>query len=105
MSLFFLPSFVAAQFVVEEERETPSKFAMQGLDTLNTTIGAINIFLGLLFIISLIGLVVAGIRFIIAGGSEDMLNSARTISLASIMGAIFSLIGYILVNSIKHFII
>lgn len=104
-SLLFLPFFSFAQFVVEEERDTPSTFAKQGLDTLNTTVGAINISLGILFLTSLIGLVVAGVRFVIAGGSESMLDSARKISLASIMGTIFSLVGYLLVNTIKHFII
>lgn len=105
VSLLFLPLFSFAQFVVEEERETPSTFAKQGMDTLNVTIGAINISLGVLFLTSIIGLVVAGVRFVIAGGSESMLDSARKISLASIMGVIFSLVGYLLVNTIKHFII
>lgn len=105
MGLFFVPFSSFAQFVVEEEREVPSTFAKQGLSTLNTTVGAINISLGLLFLVSLIGLIVAGVRFVIAGGSEKMLDSARKISLASVMGVIFSLIGYLLVNTIKYFII
>ncbi len=105
LNLFFIPVLSFAQFVVEEERETPSKFAQQGLETLNNTVAAINVFLGLLFLFSIIGLLIAGVRFVIAGGSEEMLNSARTISMASVMGIIFSLIGYILVNSIKHFVI
>ncbi|MBT3356393.1 hypothetical protein HN784_01420 [bacterium] len=105
LSILTSPLLVSAQFIVEEEREVPSTFAQQGLKTLNTTIGAINIFLGIFFLVSIIGLIVAGIRFIIAGGSESMLNSARKISIASVVGIISSLIGYLLINTIKHFII
>lgn len=104
-ALMLLPYAALADFVVEEERETPSQYAQQGLQTLNITARAINVFLGLLFLTSVIGMFVALVKFIIAGGSEEMLNSARKISLASLMGIIFSLIGYILINTIKLFFV
>lgn len=105
LNALFLPSFALAQFVIEEKRETPSQFAQQGLETLNITVGAINVFLALLFLSSIIGLLVAGVRFVIAGGSEGTLSSARKTALASIMGLIFSLVGYLIINTIKHFVI
>lgn len=100
-----IPQKLLGAFIVEEKRETPSEFAQQGVQTLNVVISAINVFLGLLFVSSLIGLIVAGVRFVIAGGSESMLDTAKTTSIASIIGLVFSLVGYIIVNTIKHFVI
>jgi len=103
--LLATPLTAFAAFVVEEKQEIPSEFAQQGLQTLNITVSAINVFLSLFFLVSIIGLCVATVRFIIAGGNEEILNSAKKISLASVMGVVFSLIGYLLVNTIKYFVI
>lgn len=109
IKLFFLsflllnPFWVFAQFV-EEERETPSDFSLEGLKAFSTITDTINIFLALLFITSILGFVFAGIKFVIAGGSEDTLGSARKTLLASTVGFILSLVGYVVINVIKHFI-
>lgn len=88
-----------------EQSNSPSEFARHGLETLNKTISAVNVFLALLFLASIIGLVISGIKFVIAGGSEGTLESARRTGLASVVGLILSLVGYVIVNVIKHFIV
>lgn len=95
---------VSAQTIIEQG-EKPSELSQHGLETLNTMVGAINVFLALLFIVSIIGLFVSGIKFIIAGGGETTLESARKIGIASIVGLLLSLVGYVIVNIIKHFIV
>jgi hypothetical protein len=90
---------------VVEQGEQPSEFAQHGLETLNKTISAVNVFLALLFITSIMGLIVSGIKFLIAGGDEGTLESARKTGIASIVGFLLSLLGYVIVNIIKHFIV
>ncbi|MEA1926353.1 MAG: hypothetical protein U9M90_03915 [Patescibacteria group bacterium] len=106
IALIFLiqPQASIAQ-TVTEQGDIPSEFAQHGLETLNKMIGAINVFLALLFIVSIIGFVVSGIKFIIAGGDEGMLESARKTGIASVVGFLLSLVGYVIINIIKHFIV
>lgn len=102
-----LPYFARAggSHTVIEQGQQPSEFAQHGLETLNKTIGAVNVFLALLFITSILGLIVSGIKFLIAGGDEGTLESARKTGIASIVGFLLSLLGYVIVNIIKHFIV
>lgn len=102
-ALLLLPFATLAQFV-EEEKETPSDFSLQGLETFNTITDTINIFLALLFITSILGFLFSGVKFIIAGGDEGTLGGARKTMLASVIGFVLSLVGYIIINVIKHFI-
>ncbi len=88
-----------------EQSNSPSEFAEHGLETLNKTISAVNVFLALLFIASIMGLVVSGVKFVIAGGDEGVLESARRTGIASLVGVFLSLIGYVIVNVIKHFVV
>lgn len=102
--LFFLtPFLIHAQFV-EEQTETPSEFSIQGRETFNTVIDAMNIFLALLFVSSVLGLIISGIKFVVAGGDEGVLGGARKTGVASLVGLILSLIGYVIINVIKHFL-
>jgi hypothetical protein len=102
-----LPYFSGAadSHTVVEQGQQPSEFAQHGLETLNKTISAVNVFLALLFITSILGLIVSGIKFLIAGGDEGTLDSARKTGIASIVGFLLSLLGYVIVNIIKHFIV
>ena len=102
-----LPYIVGATdtHTVIEQGQQPSEFAQHGLETLNKTISAVNVFLALLFITSVLGLIVSGIKFLIAGGDEGTLEGARKTGIASVVGLLLSLVGYVIVNIIKHFIV
>jgi len=102
-AFFLAPLLTNAQFV-EQPKETPSEFSIQGRETFNTVIDAMNVFLALLFVSSLIGLVISGIKFIVAGGDEGVLGGARKTGMASLVGIILSLVGYVIINVIKHFL-
>jgi len=107
LASILLPSLVLGSdsHTITEQGQEPSEFAQHGLETLNKTISAINVFLALLFITSILGLIVSGIKFIIAGGDEGTLESARKTGIASIVGLLLSLVGYVIINIIKHFIV
>ena len=100
--VMLFPLFSSAQFV-SEEKETPSEFSLQGLQTFDTVIDTINIFLALLFVTSILGFIYSGIKFVIAGGAESTLETARKTMTASVIGFVLSLTGYIIINVIKHF--
>lgn len=97
------PLWAFAQFV-EEQRQKASDFSLRGIETFNTIVDTVNIFLALLFISSILGALFAGAKFIIAGGSESTLGSARKTLLASVIGFVLSLVGYIIINMIKYFL-
>lgn len=103
--IFLLQPHISLAQTVIEQGNVPSEFARHGLETLNKMIGAVNVFLALLFIVSIIGFVISGIKFIIAGGDEGTLESARKTGIASVVGFLLSLVGYVIINIIKHFIV
>lgn len=106
MLFIFLIQFrISIAQTVTEQGNIPSEFAQHGLETLNKMTSAVNVFLALLFIASIIGFMVSGIKFIIAGGDEGMLEGARKTGIASVVGFLLSLIGYVIINIIKHFIV
>jgi len=111
-TFFYLSAIAISPYLVSassptviEQGELPSEFSQSGLETLNKTIGAVNVFLALLFVTSVLGLVFSGVKFLIAGGSESTLDSARKTGIASIVGLLLSLVGYVIINIIKHFIV
>ena len=53
------------------------------------------------FIISIIGFLFAGLKFMTAGGNESVLGNAHKTWVASLTGLIISLVGYILVYILK----
>jgi hypothetical protein len=106
-TIFLIPSLLLvsltvchAQFV-EEPVEGSGNYAEQSR-FIDQTADVVSVFLSILFITSLMGFIVAGIKFIVAGGGEDVLQSARRISLASLIGLVLSLVGYIIISLLKH---
>ena len=102
-----LPNSANAQFVVAETptAETGSESAIKTISTFNQVYSIISFFLALLFLISIIGLVVAAIKFFIAGGSEKVLEEARSILLYSMAAFALSILGYIMINLFRYVII
>lgn len=97
--LFLVSEKVKANFAETNQSVLPNNFE----DTSSLLEKSNNIITILLFFIllaSFIGLIISGIRFIYAGGNEEILNKAKTTALSSFIGIIVSLLGYIILKLI-----
>lgn len=87
-----------AQFV-----KAPSGQAQTG-SFFENAVSIINFLFAIAFLISLIGLVISAIKFIVAGGSEKMIGSAHTTWMASVIGLSIALVGFVIVNIIRYYL-
>ncbi len=101
--LVFSPVSGLAQFV-EEEGIEPSEDTLETAEFFYKTINAINVLLALLFILSVIGFVIAGVKAVIAGGNEAVLEDSKKTAILSTIGFSLALVSYILISVIKHFL-
>lgn len=106
-SVLFVSNLANAQFIVEEDSvaQTGPESALKTISTFNQAYSVITFFLALLFLIAIIGFIVAAIKFFIAGGSEKVLEEGRTILIYSLTAFILSILGYIMINFFKHVVI
>ncbi len=99
ITAFGLPLMVGAQF----EPTAGHEGTRLSTDTLDETLkNILNLLLGLIAILAVLGLVISGILFITAGGSDDRIKSAKAWLMYSIIGVIVALIGYIVVGFIAR---
>ncbi len=108
LAVFFLlifPLFLHAQFVEERPIDEPSQTATAGASTFDGIANFITVLLAILFIASILGFISAGVKLLIAGGSEGMLDKGRTLAIYSAVGFFISLIGYILLNIFRYFLV
>ena len=100
---FLMPMFSLAQFV-EKEGIEPSEETIETAQFFYKTIDVINALLALLFILSIVGFLIAGVKSVIAGGNETMLESSKKAAILSLIGFTLALVGYIVISVIKHFL-
>jgi hypothetical protein len=72
----FSPRTALAQFVDQNTQDSNVK-VVEKTDSFDTIVGVINFLFALVFLFSVIGFIYAGVRFIIAGGSEGILEKAN----------------------------
>jgi cytochrome bd-type quinol oxidase subunit 2 len=93
ITVFGLPLMVGAQFAVDPGTTNLSD------DNMETVLeNILNTFLALIAILTVLGLVISGVMFITAGGSNERLDSAKAWLTYSIVGLVVALIGYIVVK-------
>lgn len=101
---FFLPLQSKAQFIEEKQRQEavlPENF--EGANSAITQAADfINILLLFIVIASFIGIVIAIVRLITAGGSESSLEKGRKTAIFSIVGLCTAIVGYIMLKIIKY---
>lgn len=97
------PAITSRAAFVEFPTETPSAEQKAETSYFNDVSSVFSFVLALVFIISLFGMILSGITFIMAGGNEQALNRARTYLIVSTVGTVISLVGYISLNLLKHF--
>jgi len=94
-----LGQFVSPEETSLGEAELPQKNAQVFLKTTDFII----FLLAILFITSILGFVYAGIKMIISGGSVPTLKQGQRIGLASAIAFGLSILGFLIVNVIKHY--
>jgi cytochrome bd-type quinol oxidase subunit 2 len=94
-----LPMLVGAQWEPTEGLDG-SGLNNTEAETLLSTI--LNVFLGLIAILAVIGFVISGVMYITAGGSSDRVDAAQNWLKYSIIGVVIALIGYIVVNFVSR---
>ena len=88
----------AAQFnQAETTQETSS-------DVFENAVSIVNFLFAVAFLFSLIGLVISAIKFVVAGGSESMIGSAHSTWMASVIGLLIALVGFVVVNIIRYYL-
>ena len=70
-------------------------------DIIHTTM---NYLLAILGFIAIVGFVIAGIMYLTAAGDEKRIGSAKSALMASIMGVIVALIGYVIVSAVNSWL-
>lgn len=91
-----------AEFVEITDESTVANTNIVESNFLENSLGIITILLALVFIFSLIGFLISGVKYVIAGGSEATLEDARKIWISSLVGVSVSLLGYVILNLIKY---
>ncbi len=89
-----------AQFIEPENKTTSSTTKSSSID-INFLIEVVTLLFAFVFIISIIGFLFSGLKFMTAGGSESVLESAHKTWIASLTGLIVSLLGYIMIYILK----
>lgn len=70
-------------------------------DIIHTTM---NYLLAILGFIAIVGFVIAGIMYLTAAGDEKRIGNAKGALMASIMGVIVALIGYVIVSAVDSWL-
>lgn len=91
-----------AEFTEITDESTVANTNIAESNFLENSLGVITILLALVFIFSLIGFLIAGVKYVIAGGSEKTLEDAKKIWISSLAGVSVSVLGYIILNLIKY---
>ena len=103
ISVFLLlASNSLAEFTEIEDKSTVASTSIAESNFFENSLRIITALLALVFIFSLIGFIVAGMKYIIAGGNEKTLEDARKIWISSLVGVSVSLLGYVIINLIKY---
>jgi hypothetical protein len=104
LSAFFLLNrgVSLAEFTEITDESTVANTNIAESNFLENSFGIITVLLALVFIFSLIGFLIAGVKYIIAGGSEATLEDAKKIWVSSLVGVSVSLLGYVILNLIKY---
>ena len=102
LALVFHAFKANGQFVAEPV--TPTENPVLQKSFFDSFLSITNVLFVIVLIASLIGFVLAGVMFIISGGSEGMIEKAHKTWIASLVGLFSSLTGYIVVNIFKYFI-
>ena len=100
--LLSLPLLSRAAFV-EFPVEDPTVKQAAEASYFNSISSIFSFVLALIFIFSIFGFLLSGITFLVSGGNERALDSARKYLISSSVGLLVSLVGYISLNLLKHF--
>jgi len=92
--LAFFPFYTWAQFV--DERQATEELGTGMI--VNKVDDVVNIFLAIIFITSVFGFIFSGVQYIIAGGNERVLESARKTRNVSIIGSSLALVAYVIIK-------
>lgn len=99
LTVLGLPLLVGAQF----NPTTGAGGTNLSTDSLyDTLVNILNILLGIIAVLAVLGFVISGIMFITAGGSSDRAESAKSWLIYSIIGVAVALIGYIVVGFVSN---
>lgn len=71
----------------------------------NTYSSILSVILSMVFIGSFVGLFIGAIRLLSAGGNEKVLSQGRAAVLYSIIAFLVSLLGYVILNVIKQYLL
>ncbi len=100
--LFIWSNQALAKFVEPESENIPTETGdalsfMNG----NSAIEIVTFLFAFVFILSIIGFLFSGLKFMTAGGSEGALDGAHKTWIASLTGLVVSLVGYIIIYVAK----
>ncbi|MFW5885237.1 MAG: hypothetical protein ACOCUF_03375 [Patescibacteria group bacterium] len=98
--LIFLFSLFSTKIVrgAFEEGDKESSSAFEIASYFNEATNIVLFLLALVFVASLIGFLISGIRYLIAGGDQENLDQASQIWQSSLMGLFISLVGYVIIK-------
>lgn len=95
--LLSIPFYAHAQFI--EELPTTEEVGTRIL--VNRVDDVINVFLAIIFIASIFGFIFSITYYVIAGGSEGLLEKARKTRNASIIGSSLALLAYVIIKLLQ----
>jgi len=101
--LFIWSNQTLAKFVEPESEDIPTETSGGTLSFMsgNSIIEIVTFLFAFVFILSIIGFLFSGLKFMTAGGSEGALDGAHKTWIASLTGLVVSLVGYIIVYVAK----
>jgi ABC-type Fe3+ transport system permease subunit len=101
---FFLFTFLVFAFTLKstngafEEENEKSSSTFEVASYFNEATNIVLFLLAFVFVASLIGFLISGIRYLIAGGDQENLDQASKIWQSSLMGLFISLVGYVIIK-------
>ena len=94
------PNLILAKFEQSEKEKLPTTNEIPVID-IEYIMDLINFLFAFVFIISIIGFMFSGLKFLISGGSQGTVDSANNLWKASLIGLVVSLVGYIIIHIVK----
>ncbi len=108
LAFFVAPVFANAQAVDPGSYQTGldnTKYNETGNETVATiVIKVINWLLGILAALAVLVLIIAGIMYILSGGDEGKVETAKTWIIYAIIGLIIALLGYVIINIVSNLV-
>ncbi len=92
------PALASAQFNVERGGTNATGVATTPLGGI--LVNLMNILLGFVGVLGIIGFVVAGIMYLTAAGDEDQVGKAKNMMMYAIIGVIVALLGYVVIRAL-----